>query len=113
KVSLLSGFDRALKGVQPVGLALSPDGQYLYVAEAGVNALGVIKLSGQQGQLMGHIPTGWWPSSVRGSADGNILYVANARGRGAGPNLVGESSSPKFSIRGTVKLIPVPTEEPF
>jgi DNA-binding beta-propeller fold protein YncE len=110
-LSLLRGFDRALKGVQPVGLALSPDGQYLYVAEAGVNAVGVIKLSGQQGQLMGHIPTGWWPSSVRVSADGRTLYVANARGRGAGPNLVGESRSPKFSVLGTVNLIPTPTDE--
>jgi hypothetical protein len=26
RLSLLSGFDRKLKGVQPVGLALSPDG---------------------------------------------------------------------------------------
>src|SRR5262249_7417629 len=51
-LSLLRGFDRKLKGVQPVGLALSPDGHYLYVAEAGVNAVGVIKLSDQQGQLM-------------------------------------------------------------
>jgi len=46
RLSLLRGFDRKLKGVQPVGLALSPDGQYLYVAEAGVNAVGVIKLTG-------------------------------------------------------------------
>jgi len=34
-LSLLHGQDRALRGVQPVGLALSPDGDYLYVAEAG------------------------------------------------------------------------------
>src|SRR5262245_35466236 len=59
-LSLLRGQDRALKGVQPVGLALSPDGQFLYVAEAGVNAIGVIKLDGTRGQLLGHIPTGWW-----------------------------------------------------
>ena len=45
-LSLLRGQDRALKGVQPVGLALSPDGDYLYVAEAGVNAIGVIRLDG-------------------------------------------------------------------
>src|SRR5262249_40727587 len=32
-LSLLKGQDRALKGVQPVGLALSPDERYLYVAE--------------------------------------------------------------------------------
>src|SRR5262249_7135370 len=61
-LSLLTGQDRALKGVQPVALALSPDERYLYVAEAGVNAVGVIKLNGRRSQLIGHIPTGWWPS---------------------------------------------------
>ena len=96
-LSLLRGQDRSLKGVQPVGLALSPDGEFLYVAEAGVNAVGVIRLRGMHGHLIGHIPTGWWPSSVQVSADGRSLYVANARGRGAGPNPVGESRSPKFT----------------
>ena len=109
-LSLLRGQDRSLKGVQPVGLALSPGGDYLYVAEAGVNALGVIRLDGKHGDLVGHIPTGWWPSSVRVSADGRSLYVANARGRGAGPNPVGESRSPKFSVLGTVNIIPTPSE---
>ena len=88
-LTLLRGRDRVLKGVQPVGLALSPDESYLYVAEAGINAIGVIRLNGRHGHLIGHIPTGWWPSAVRVSADGKSLYVANARGRGAGPNPVG------------------------
>ena len=109
-LSLLRGQDRTLKGVQPVGLALSPDGDFLYVAEAGVNAVGVIRLRGMHGHLIGHIPTGWWPSSVQVSADGKSLYVANARGRGAGPNLVGESRSPKFTVMGTVNIIPTPSE---
>src|SRR5262245_47787050 len=110
-LSLLHGQDRALKGVQPVGLALSPDGQFLYVAEAGINAVGVIRVDGKQGRLIGHIPAGWWPSSVQVSADGRTLYVANARGRGAGPNLVGESRSPKFSVLGTENIIPTPGEK--
>jgi len=109
-LSLLRGQDRVLKGVQPVGLDVSPDGNYLYVAEAGVNALGVIRLDGHHGHLAGHIPTGWWPSSVKVSADSRSLYVANARGRGAGPNAIGESNSPKFSVLGSVSIIPVPSE---
>lgn len=111
-LSLLNGQDRTLRGVQPVGLALSPDGEFLYVAEAGVNAVGVIRLNGNgmSGRLIGHIPTGWWPSSVQVSADGKSLYVANARGRGAGPNPVGESRSPKFTVLGTVNIIPTPSE---
>ena len=111
-LSLLRGQDRSLRGVQPVGLALSPDAEFLYVAEAGVNAVGVVKLSGngEHGHVIGHIPTGWWPSSVQISADGRTLYVANARGRGAGPNPVGESRSPKFTVLGTVNIIPIPSE---
>ena len=110
RLSLLGGPDRPLRGVQPVGLALSPDGEYLYVAEAGVNAIGVVRLDGMSGRLVGHIPTGWWPSAVHASSDGRTLYVANARGRGATPNLVGESASPKFTAIGTVNIIATPSE---
>ncbi len=111
-LSLLRGQDRALKGVQPVALAISPDREFLYVAEAGVNAVGVIRLSGngQHGHVAGHIPTGWWPSSIQVSADGRSLYVASARGRGAGPNPFGESQSPKFTVLGTVNIIQTPSE---
>jgi DNA-binding beta-propeller fold protein YncE len=109
-LSLLEGQDRALKGVQPVALALSPDERTLYAAEAGINAIGVIRLDGKRGRLIGHIPTGWWPSSIRVSADGRTLYVANARGRGAGPNAVGESQSPKFSVLGTANIVATPSE---
>ena len=111
QLSLLHGQDRSLKGLQPVGLALSPDENTLYVAEAGINAIGVIRLEKKRGHVVGHIPTGWWPSSVQVSADGHSLYVANARGRGAGPNLVGESHSPKFSVLGTVNIIRTPSEQ--
>ncbi len=109
-LSLLHGQDRSLKGLQPVSLALGPGEDTLYVAEAGINAIGVIRLDGKRGHVVGHIPTGWWPSSVRVSVDGHSLYVANARGRGAGPNLVGESHSPKFSVLGTVNIIRTPTD---
>ena len=60
--------------------------------------------------LVGHIPTGWWPSSVRVSADGRSL-VRRQRPRPrrrAQPR--GESRSPKFSVLGTVNIIPTPSE---
>lgn len=110
-LSVLEGIDRRLKGVQPVGLSISPDGQHLFVAEAGINAVAVIRLDGKSGKIMGHIPTGWWPSSVTVSPDGKTLYVANARGRGAGPNNnfpPDNLGSPKHSVLGSVSIIPMP-----
>lgn len=110
-LAVLSGSDRVLKGVEPVSLALAPDGRYLYVAEAGLNAVGVLSLP-QHGHgratVVGHIPVGWWPSQVKVSRDGRQLFVANAKGRGAGPTLDG-NLSPKVSVRGTVNVVSIPT----
>jgi DNA-binding beta-propeller fold protein YncE len=114
ELSPLRGRFRGLKGVEPVALAIAPDGQTLYVAEAGINAIGVIRLHGQRGgKVEGHIPAGWWPSSIATSADGRTLFVANARGRGAGPNNDAPPDnlgSPKASVIGTVNIIPTPSE---
>ena len=105
-LSVLPGSDRVLKGVQPVSIALSPDGRSLYVAEAGLNAVGVVSLQGG-GHVAGLIPVGWWPSSVRVSHDGGTLFVASAKGRGAGPNV--DNLAPKHSVFGTVNIIAVPS----
>jgi DNA-binding beta-propeller fold protein YncE len=113
-LTFLRGLDGRLKGLQPVALALSPDNQYLYVAQAGINAIAVVKLEGKSGTVIGHIPTGWWPSSIRVSADGHTLYVANANGRGAGPNNDAPPDnlgSPKSSIIGTVNIFTLPSSE--
>ena len=97
----LSGFDAVLKGIQPVDLALAPDGKTLYVAEPGLNAVGVIDLVSRK--VVGRIPTGWWTSAVAVSSDGRTLYAASARGRGSGPN---ESSN--GNTIGTFQSIPTP-----
>ncbi|HEV2491497.1 MAG TPA: bifunctional YncE family protein/alkaline phosphatase family protein [Terriglobia bacterium] len=73
-----------LRGVLPFGLALSPDEKRLYVACAGINAIAV--LDTKEGKVLGYIPTGWFPARVEVSRDGETLYVANAKGFGAGPN---------------------------
>jgi YVTN family beta-propeller protein len=71
-----------LRGVMPSGLALTSN--RLYVTEAGINALGVIDTA--QGRLLGHLPVGWSPSAVAVSADGGMIYVANSKGKGSGPD---------------------------
>jgi DNA-binding beta-propeller fold protein YncE len=73
-----------LRGELPFGLALSPDEEVLYVACAGLNA--VATLDAKTGRVSSYLPTAWFPVRVAVSPDGNTLYVANAKGFGAGPN---------------------------
>jgi YVTN family beta-propeller protein len=81
---------RALRGVMPSGLAIH-DGR-VYVAESGIDAVGVIDASTMQ--VVSHIPVGWNPSAVSLSPDGKTLYVVNTKGKGAGPN-AGAGHDPK------------------
>ncbi len=72
----------------PEGLAVSPDGHRLYVANAGTNEVMVFALHGRNGpeERLGRIPTAWYPTSVAVSPDNGSLFVTNAKGLGAGPN---------------------------
>jgi DNA-binding beta-propeller fold protein YncE len=75
------------RGAAPDGLALSPDGQTLYVTLGGENALAVIPLGVRAPhRVAGLVPTGWYPNSV--SAEGDMLYVVNGRSD-PGPNPMG------------------------
>jgi DNA-binding beta-propeller fold protein YncE len=103
-----------LRGIIPFGLAISPDERRLYVAEAGINAIGVIDIPSLS--LIGHIPAGWFPSKLKVSGDGKKLVVANAKGYGSGPN-GGKSfhEGPEGTyignlMRGTVSVIDVPAD---
>lgn len=73
-----------LRGVIPFGLTLSVDQKQLFVAEAGINAIGVI--DAEKLEVLGHIPAGWFPSKVKTTPDGKSLIVTNAKGFGSGPN---------------------------
>jgi DNA-binding beta-propeller fold protein YncE len=46
----------------------------------------VALLDAQKGQVMGYFPTAWFPARLAVSPDGKMLYVANTKGFGAGPN---------------------------
>ena len=83
------------KGSSPNSLSLSPDGSRLYATLGGENAVAVINVPSQQ--LLGRIPTGWYPSSVTVSADGNTLYVVNMKSD-PGPNLEYRSDCPGVGI---------------
>lgn len=106
---------KSFRGVIPFGLDVSPDQKRLYVCEAGINAVAVIDINTLK--VIGHIPTGWFPSRVKVSKDGSKLIVTSAKGFGSGPN-----GGPDFDkmprgsyignlMLGAVSVIDVPDDD--
>jgi len=110
------------EGSTPNALALSANGRRLFVAEADNNAVAVFDLSpatagvtsgspGGENKLAGRIPVGWYPSAVAQAVDS--LFVANGKGKGAGPNphgpQPGTGRNPRAytlgQISGTVTMV--------
>jgi len=106
---------RQFRGIIPFGLALSPDQKRLYVAESGINAIGVIRVSDLS--LIGHIPAGWFPSKLEVSKDGKYLIIANAKGFGSGPNggstfkMGPEGSYIGSLMKGSVQVVEIPSDK--
>lgn len=104
-----------LRGIIPFGLAVSPDGKKVYVAESGLNAVGVIDV--ETLTVTGHIPTGWFPAKIKVTPDGKKLIVTNAKGFGSGPNggrnfKIGPEGSYIGSLmKGTVEILDIPGDD--
>ena len=95
-----------LRGILPTGLAI--DGQTLYVAEAGINAIGVIDLKTKK--HIAHLPAGWFPTRI--AIHDGTMYVTNAKGNGTGPNASMTKAFDNSFItdqrRGTISIYPIP-----
>lgn len=72
-----------LRGVIPSGMTISADGSKLYVGASGLNAIAVIDIA--TGMVESWIPTGWFPTACKLSADQRTLYVSTQKGLGLGP----------------------------
>jgi len=80
---------KAPAGTTPNSLILSPNGKTLYVANADNNTVAVVDVAARgKAEVEGFVPTGWYPTLVRTSADGKRLLVASGKGVGTGPNKV-------------------------
>src|SRR5205085_3295973 len=96
-------------GAHPDAFALSPDGDWLFVALAGMNAVEV--LDGHTGlrptAAARYIPTGWYPSAltVTGGPDHYKLWSVNAKGAGPGPGPNGSVFSDGIRTGGTVNAV--------
>ena len=97
-----------LRGIMPLGMAVTESDDRLLVAEAGLNAVGVIDL--KTNQLIGHLPVGWFPVTVA-VREGQV-FVANTKGRGTGPSsIVVQPDYLDFGNafrRGSVSIFPLP-----
>lgn len=119
-------FNKKVAGVAPESVALAPDHSTLYIACAGINAVGVMNLKGAHPRIEGFIPTGWYPDDVVVSPNGRYIAVSTMLGVGTGwnsPNLLArekrDGMKPELNDhrryvhadRGTVHIIPVPDED--
>jgi YVTN family beta-propeller protein len=96
----IAGLD-GLRGVLPVGMAYHAATGWLLVAEAGINAVGVIDTRTRK--VIGHIPVAWFPTRV--AVDGDTVFVTNARGHGVGPDW---QASRNRLREGTISVFPLP-----
>lgn len=102
-------------------VALSPDGAMLYVANGTNNCIAVVRLGAvviegdakakANSELLGLIPTGWFPGAIKVSADGKTLYVANVKGVGSLDLKDPKKGHNSHQHMGSVSLIPVPDEK--
>ena len=94
----IAGLER-YRGVLPVGLAWHEKSSRLLVAEAGINAVGVIDVAARK--VAGHFPAAWFPTRV--AIDHDTVFVASGRGFGQGPN------APRGQPRhGAVSMVAMP-----
>ncbi len=90
-------YPGAPEGSTPDGVAVSPDGKTLFVANADNNSVMVVDISNALSEearhnresvsvVDGFIPVGWYPSAVCVSPDNQTLWVANGKGLLSHPN---------------------------
>ncbi|MFO7975121.1 MAG: bifunctional YncE family protein/alkaline phosphatase family protein [Candidatus Hydrogenedentota bacterium] len=112
-------YPQAPEGSTPNALALDPNRNVLYIANADNNNVCVVSVDEPgESTVLGFLPVGWYPSSVAVSADGETLYVGNGKGVGhSSANPRGPHSpiregdgigTTKSLMKGAISIIDVP-----
>jgi DNA-binding beta-propeller fold protein YncE len=77
-------------GVGPNHLTFTPDGKILLASLGLFNAVAMVRVdSGSVGlthEVIGYLPTLWYPHTMEVSRDGKTLYLTSGKGRGTGSN---------------------------
>src|SRR5262245_5118591 len=100
----------ALLGSSPNAMAVSPDGQTLFVAKGAENAIAVVDADGSGDEAVrGLIPTGWYPMAVALDRSGTQLFVANGYGFGSIAPIPASRIGRSFPDRvGVLSMLTVP-----
>ena len=90
ELQLLESINLAMTPRQPVGMtpsavALDNDQERLFVVCSDANAVAVADISEARAEVLGFIPTGWYPTAAKVLPD-NRLVVLNGRGERSLPN---------------------------
>ena len=101
------------KNVNPLGLALAPDGKHALVALSMTNQLALVDLT--SGKVVTTVPVGICPYGVALSADGKTAYVSNFGGNAPGSEDLAEPSGGTMvavdkrtiALRGTLSFVNV------
>ncbi len=113
-------------GMTPSALAADGSGNRLYVVCSDANAVTVADISGARSNVLGMIPTGWYPTAVRVLNDGQLV-ILNGKGLGSRPNPDGPNPATRARATtgggiiapgyvahiqtGTAALVPAITED--
>ncbi len=107
-------------GMTPSALAISGDQSRLYVVCSDANAVAVVDVTEARSQVLGFVPTGWYPTAANALADGRLV-VLNGKGSRSYPNPNGPNPTHRQSNMtiqyvahtqtGSASFIPALTDE--
>ena len=112
---LVAMFPHAPPGSTPNHVSLSPDETRLLVANADNNTVAVLDVSKPGAtEVLGFIPTGWYPTAAAFSSDARQVFVLSGKGLSSEANPRLDSNRTGYIgalLTGTLSILPTPDRD--